>query len=204
LAHAAGNVPLSLHDWNTDFAVWCNYKYLNGGPGAVAGCFVHDRHVQNAALPRFAGWWGNDPETRFRMHLQTEFVPRSSADGWQISNPPILSLAPIRASYDLFDEAGMAALRSKSERLTGFLMYLLGELPGGRFEIITPREPENRGCQVSMLIHDRPRELFNALHEEGVVCDFREPDVVRIAPVPLYNTFHEVWRFVHVVSRHVG
>lgn len=202
LAHAAGNVPLSLHDWNVDFAVWCNYKYLNSGPGAVAGCFVHERHVRNAELPRFAGWWGNDPNKRFRMHLQPEFEPVPSADAWQVSNPPIFSLAPVRVSLDLFDEAGMPALRSKSERLTGFLMYLLDELPRGRFEIITPREPQRRGCQVSMLVHDRPRELLEALHAEGVVCDFREPNVIRVAPVPLYNTFHEVWRFAQVLRRH--
>jgi len=203
LAHAAGNVLLSLHDWNVDFAVWCHYKYLNSGPGAVAGCFIHERHAENRNLPRFAGWWGNDPDTRFRMHLQAEFDPRASADGWQISNPPILSLAPVRASLDLFDEAGMPALRAKSERLTGYLMFLLDELPRGRFEVVTPREANRRGCQVSILVHDRPRALFDALHGEGVVCDFREPNVIRVAPVPLYNSFHEVWRFAQVLRRHV-
>jgi len=204
LAHAAGNVLLSMHGWDADFAVWCNYKYLNSGPGAVAGCFVHERHVGNSELPRFSGWWGNDPETRFRMHLQPDFEPVHSADAWQLSNPPILSLAPVRASLDLFDEAGMPALRAKSKRLTGFLVHLLDELPGGRFEMITPREPERRGCQVSILVKDRPKDLLAALHEEGVVCDFREPNVIRVAPVPLYNTFHEVWRFAQVLRKHVN
>ncbi len=203
LAHAAGNVVLRLHDWQVDFAVWCSYKYLNAGPGAVAGCFVHEDHGRNLDLPRFAGWWGNDPATRFRMHLLPDFVPQPGADGWQVSNPPILALAPLRASLDLFEEVGMTALRAKSECLTGYLLYLLDRLPAGRFEVITPREPVRRGCQLSILVHEQPRELLQALETEGVVCDFREPNVIRVAPVPLYNGFFEVWRFVQILGEQV-
>ncbi|MEK6676297.1 MAG: kynureninase [Planctomycetota bacterium] len=202
LAHAAGNVPLQLHDWGVDFAVWCNYKYVNSGPGAVAGCFVHEKHGERSDLVRFGGWWGNDPKSRFLMHLQPEFVPFPGAEGWQVSNPPILSLAPVRASLDLFDQAGMEALREKSVRLTGYLEFLIDRLGPSRFEIITPREPSARGCQLSMLVHDRPKELHSALLAQGVVCDFREPNVIRVAPTPLYNTFHEGWTFAEVLSRH--
>jgi kynureninase len=201
LAHAAGNVPLRLHEWGVDFAVWCSYKYLNGGPGAVAGCFVHERHGRDTSLPRLAGWWGNDPATRFRMHLEPEFVPKEGADGWQVSNPPILSMAPLRASLALFDAAGVPALRLKSERLTAYLLYLLDRLPAGRFEVVTPRDPARRGSQLSLLVHDRPRELVRALEGAGVVCDFREPNVVRVAPAPLYNTYQDVWTFADVLSR---
>lgn len=204
LAHAVGNVVLHLHDWQVDFAVWCSYKYLNCGPGAVAGCFVHEMHGRNLALPRLAGWWGNDPHTRFRMQLQPEFVPRPGAFGWQVSNPPILSMVPLHASLALFDEVGMPALRAKSERLTGYLEFLLEQIPGNRFAIVTPREPAQRGCQLSILVADRPRALLQALEQEGVVCDFREPNVIRVAPVPLYNSFHEVWVFAHVLARQVA
>jgi kynureninase len=204
LAHAAGNVVLHLHDWQVDFAVWCSYKYLNAGPGAVAGCFVHERHGRDTHLPRLAGWWGNDPTTRFHMHTQTTFVPRPGADGWQISNPPILAMAPLLASLALFDEAGMPALRAKSERLTGYLHYLLERLPGRRFEVITPADPARRGCQLSLFVHERPQELLAVLQAEGVVGDFREPNVVRVAPVPLYNTFHDVWTFARILERFVS
>ncbi len=200
LAHAIGNVPLALHDWGADFAVWCSYKYLNGGPGAVAGAFVHERHGSNLDLPRLAGWWGNDPATRFRMQLEPNFVPRTGADGWQVSNPPILALAPLRASLELFDEATMPALRARSERLTGYLLDLLSTLPPTRREIITPAEPSRRGCQVSLRVPDEPRQVFAALQAAGVVCDFREPDVIRAAPVPLYNTFGEVWSFAQALA----
>jgi len=204
LAHAAGNVALNLHDWGVDFAAWCNYKYVNSGPGAVAGCFVHEKHGRDLNLPRFGGWWGNEPRTRFQMHLQPEFIPREGADGWQISNPPIFSLAPVKASLDLFDEAGMAALRDKSRRLTAYLQAWIDRLSPRRFEVITPPATEERGCQLSMLVHERPRELFEALKAAGIVGDFREPNVVRVAPVPLYNRFHDVWRLAQVLSRHIG
>ena len=147
LAHAVGNVPLCVHDWGPDFAVWCSYKYLNGGPGAVGGCFIHDRHGRDTTLPRLAGWWGNDPATRFRLHLEREFVPQEGADGWQVSNPPVLAMAPLRASLAQFDAAGMPALRAKSERLTAYLLYLLDRMPTGRIEVVTPRDTRERGCR---------------------------------------------------------
>lgn len=202
LAHAAGNVELRLHDWNVDFACWCSYKYLNSGPGAIAGAFVHERHGRDASLPRYAGWWGNDPSTRFQMQLIPDFAPREGADGWQLSNPPILAMVPLKASLDLFDRAGMAALRRKSRVLTGYLAWLLRETApsAGAWEVITPNDAEARGCQLSLLVHDRPRERFRALSERGVICDFREPNVIRIAPTPLYNTFLDVHRFAHIMA----
>ena len=203
VAHAIGNVPLSLHDWNVDFAVWCSYKYLNAGPGAVAGAYVHERHATNTKLPRFAGWFGNDPNTRFRLHLEPEFIPVPSADGWQISNPPIFSMAPLRASLSIFDEAGgMEPLRAKSVTLTGYLEYLLNEIGSKKLAVITPRDADARGCQLSILAQEHPKELFQELQAAGVKCDFREPDVIRVAPTPLYNTFHEVWRFAEILSKH--
>src|SRR5438034_10699440 len=203
LAHAIGNVPLSLHDWNVDFAVWCSYKYLNAGPGAVAGAFVHERHATNTKLPRLAGWFGNDPNTRFRLHLEPEFIPVPSADGWQISNPPIFSMAPLRASLAIFDEAGgMESLRAKSMRLTGYLEFLLTEIGSKKFTVITPREPDARGCQLSILAHEHPKQLHEELVAADVKCDFREPNVIRVAPTPLYNTFHEVWRFTKILAEH--
>ncbi len=201
LAHAAGNIPLKLHDWDVDFAVWCNYKYLNSGPGAVGGCFVHERHGNSLDLSRFGGWWGNDPATRFQMQRQSEWVPRAGADGWQISNPPILAMAPLRASLAIFDEAGMGTLRTKSEKLTGYLEFLLDRIASPRFEIITPRDVAQRGCQLSLLVHGRPAEILKRLHEEGAVCDFREPNIIRVAPAPLYNTFHDAWAFADVMER---
>ena len=193
LAHAAGNVPMQLHEWGVDFAVWCSYKYLNSGPGAVAGCFVHERHANDPSLVRLAGWWGTDPASRFQRNEQ--FVPRAGADGWQVSNPPILAMAPLLASLKLFDDAGgMTALRDKSQKLTGFLHFLLQQPTSSRFNVITPSEPQDRGCQLSVLVQDEPRTLLQELQREGVVCDFREPNVIRMAPVPLYNTFSEVYR----------
>ena len=203
LAHAIGNVPLALHDWSADFAVWCSYKYLNAGPGAVAGAFVHERHATNTKLPRLAGWFGNDPNTRFRLHLEPEFIPVPSADGWQISNPPIFSMAPLRASLAIFDEAGgMESLRAKSIKLIGYLEFLLTEIGSKKFTVITPREPGARGCQLSILAHEHPKKLFEELQIAGVKCDFREPNVVRVAPTPLYNTFDEVWRFAKILAEH--
>jgi kynureninase len=203
IAHAIGNVPLALHDWNIDFGVWCSYKYLNAGPGAVAGAFIHERHASNTKLPRFAGWFGNDPNTRFRLHLEPEFIPVPSADGWQISNPPILSMAPLRASLSIFDEAGgMESLRAKSIKLTGYLQFLLEQAGSRKFTVITPRAADARGCQLSILAHEHPKELFGKLQAAGVRCDFREPNVIRVAPTPLYNTFEEVWRFSRILMDH--
>ena len=201
LAHAAGNVPLHLHDSNADFAVWCHYKYLNAGPGAVAGCFVHERHA-HTDRPRFAGWWGHEKETRFQMG--PEFVPTPGADGWQLSNPPILGLAPLLASLELFDKAGgMEALRAKSEKLTGLLEALIRARVADTLEIITPVEPERRGCQLSLRVsggRERGRELFEYLASVGTLGDWREPDVIRISPAPLYNKFMDVYRFVEEVE----
>jgi kynureninase len=203
LAHAIGNVPLALHAWNVDFAVWCSYKYLNAGPGAVAGAFVHERHATNTKLPRLAGWFGNDPNTRFRLHLEPEFIPVPSVDGWQVSNPSIFAMAPLRASLAIFDEAGgMERLRAKSIRLTGYLEFLLTEIGSKKFSVITPRESDARGCQLSVKAHEHPKELFGKLQAAGVKCDFREPNVIRVAPTPFYNTFHEVWRFAKILAQH--
>jgi len=199
LAHAAGNLPLRLHDWDVDFAVWCSYKYLNSGPGAVAGCFVHERHA-TSDLPRYGGWWGNDPSTRFRMHLNERFVPVDGADGWQVSNPPILAMAPLRASLDLFDRAGIGPLRERSMRLAAYTRALIERDHPEWFEVITPSDQSRHGCQLSILMHDRPRDRFRALVDAGVVCDFREPNVIRAAPTPLYNTFSDCWAFARALT----
>jgi kynureninase len=199
LAHAAGNAILRLHDWDVDFAVWCSYKYLNAGPGAVGGCYLHERHGLDGRLPRFAGWWGNDPETRFQMQSNPRFVPVAGVDGWQVSNPPILALAPLRAALALFDRAGMAALRAKSERLTGYLEACVARIGAGRVALLTPREPAARGCQLSLQVGGA-RQLVLALRERGIVTDYREPDVIRVAPAPLYNTFQDVWRFARALE----
>jgi kynureninase len=195
LAHAAGNMHLKLHDWNCDFAAWCSYKYLNSGPGAVAGAFVHEQHLADQSLPRFAGWWGNDPATRFKMG--PDFVPVQSADAWQLSNPPVFALAPLRVSLEIFDRATIPALRAKSLTLTGYLEYLLRQstvMP--KIRILTPSNPAERGAQLSLVIDGANKETSRKLHELGVFCDFREPNVIRVAPAPLYNSFHDVWRLV--------
>jgi kynureninase len=194
LAHAAGNLILKLHEWGPDFAVWCSYKYLNGGPGCVAGCFVHERHASRWDLPRFAGWWGHDEQSRFEMG--PEFRAMSGADGWQLSNPSIVSLAVLRASMDIFHEAGMENLRAKSVSLTGYLEFLLNQNASHNFSIITPRETERRGAQVSIRICQNGRALCERLAHEGIVGDWREPDTFRVAPVPLYNSYRDVFRFV--------
>jgi kynureninase len=202
LAHAIGNVPLALHDNGADFAAWCTYKYLNAGPGSVAGCYVHQRHHDHAGLPRLHGWWGCDPETRFLMH--PAFHPAPGADAWQLSNPPILAMAPLRAALELFREAGMQRLRDKSIALTGALEQLIRQNLDAVFEIITPGEPQRRGCQLSLRIRSGRadgRALFERLLESGVVTDWREPDVIRVAPVPLYNSFEDCWQFVENVRR---
>jgi kynureninase len=198
LAHAAGNVPLQLHDWGVDFAAWCTYKYLNSGPGAVAGAFVHERHFRSA-LPRFEGWWGTDPATRFQMKPDIEPVP--SVEAWQLSNPPILALAPVKASMQIFDRVGMAALREKSLKLTAYLEQLIDRELAGKVQIITPRDPQQRGAQLSLVAQGAARDLERRLHAEGVVVDFREPNVIRVAPTPLYNTFHDCWQLVQALKR---
>jgi kynureninase len=197
LAHAAGNVPLKLHDWDVDFACWCSYKYLNSGPGSIAGCFVHERHAKTS-LPRFAGWWGHDKITRFKMG--PDFVPMPGAEGWQLSNPPILSLAAVRASLELFDAVGMEKLREKSLKLTGYMEFLLDQLKSEAFTILTPREANQRGCQLSIVMKKDGRKAFDALTKAGVICDWREPDCIRVAPVPLYNSFADVHRFVEIFA----
>jgi len=196
LAHAAGNVPLQLHDWDVDFAAWCSYKYLNAGPGAVGGVFVHDRHADNKNLPRFAGWWGNDPDTRFTM--PTEFIPRKGADGWQLSNAPVFSMAALRASMELFDRAGIDALRDKSRNLTAYLEFLIGEINHSveginHIRILTPKEW--RGCQLSLVVSRNGKAIHDQLLASGVIADWRHPDVIRVAPVPMYNSFTDVFEF---------
>jgi kynureninase len=199
LAHAAGNVVLALHDWNADFAVWCHYKYLNGGPGCVAGCFVHERHgFAREPLPRMAGWWGHDKHNRFAMG--PEFEPIPGAEGWQLSNPPLFSLAALLPSLELFSEIGMNRLRAKSEALSGFLDSSLREQVAQHIEIITPHEPTRRGCQLSIRVKRDAKQTFAALGANGVICDWREPDVIRLAPVPLYNRFADVVRCLEVLS----
>ena len=194
LAHAAGNIPLRLHDWGPDFAVWCSYKYLNGGPGCVGGCFVHERHARTWDRPRFAGWWGHDEKTRFQMG--PDFHPMQGADGWQLSNPPIMALAPLRASMEIFSEAGPERLRAKSVSLTSYMEFLLGQEKSGKFSIITPREPGRRGAQLSIRLPGEGRGLCARLVAEGVIGDWREPDTFRVAAVPLYNSYQDVYRFV--------
>ena len=198
LAHAAGNVPLELHDWGPDFAVWCSYKYLNGGPGCVAGCFVHERHARAWELPRFAGWWGHDENIRFEMG--PEFHPMEGAEGWQLSNPPILALAALRASMEIFSEAGMDRLRAKSVALTGYMEFQLGQLASPKFSIITPSEQERRGAQLSIRLPSEGRKLCERLTAVGVIGDWREPDTFRVAAIPLYNSYQDVYRFVQRFS----
>ncbi len=199
-AHAAGNLPLRLHDAGADFAVWCHYKYMNAGPGAVAGCFVHERHARTDR-PRFAGWWGHEQDSRFRMG--PEFVPTPGAEGWQLSNPPILGLAPLRASLALFERAGMDALRARSERLTAYLQALIEARLSPVLQIVTPGEASRRGAQLSLRVRagrEAGRDLFAHLARNGVLGDWREPDVIRISPAPLYNNHADVLRFAREVQ----
>ena len=198
LAHAIGNVPLKLHDWDVDFAAWCNYKYINAGPGSVASVFVHNRHGGNEDLPRFAGWWGHNKETRFEM--PSKFDPIPGAEGWQISNLNILSATPLLPSLDLFEEVGMDALREKSLKLTGYLEYLLDQLDSEAFTIISPSDPEQRGCQLSIRFTSGGKTIHERLTEKNVMCDYREPGVIRVAPAPFYNSFDDVYRFVEILK----
>lgn len=197
LAHAVGNIELQLHDWQVDVAMWCSYKYLNSGPGAVAGVFVHEKHAQNTTLPRFGGWWGHDKQERFKM--EPDFRPMPTAEGWQLSNAPVFSMAVHRAALDLFDRTNMKELRAKSELLTGYFEYVVEQVSerneGKDFEIITPREKQWRGGQVSILAHGTGRALYEKLMAQGVVVDFREPNVIRCAAVPMYNSFLDVFHF---------
>ena len=200
LAHAVGNLPLRLHDSGADFAVWCHYKYMNAGPGAVGGCFVHERHARTDR-PRFAGWWGHEQTTRFQMG--PAFAPTPGADGWQLSNPPVLALAPLRASLDIFSAAGLPALRQRSMQLTGYLESLIRERLGATLQIVTPADPAKRGAQLSLRVaggRAQGRALFEYLASVGVIGDWREPDVIRISPAPLYNTHADILRFVRAVE----
>src|SRR5690554_1570500 len=193
LAHGAGNIQPNLHDSGADFAVWCSYKYLNSGPGSLGGCFVHERHANNNEINRFAGWWGHNKKTRFNMRKDFDALP--GAEGWQLSNPPILSMAAIRASLDTFAEAGFENLLKKSEKLTGYLEFLLDEMQNDAIRVITPRNAEERGCQLSIQVKNADKSLHTKLTQAGVVSDWREPDVIRIAPTPLYNSFEDVFLF---------
>jgi len=201
LAHAIGNVPLQLHDWNVDFACWCSYKYLNSGPGGVAGAFIHERHVVNKHLPRLAGWWGHDKASRFEM--EKDFIPIPTAEGWQLSNAPVISMAAHKASLDIFNEAGMENITVKGTSLSGYLLFILDEINKGqdKIEIITPRNDKERGCQVSMLIQSNGKKIFDQLKQKGIIADWREPNVIRVAPVALYNTFEDVYRFGEFLSK---
>ena len=201
LAHAAGNIELHLHDWQVDFAAWCSYKYMNSGPGNASGCFIHEKHHSNSELPRFAGWWGHNKERRFKMEQQ--FDPIQGADGWQISNLPVLSLAPYLASVELFAEIGMDALIAKRNTITAYLEFVLREIDRevqGNFEIITPSNPSERGCQLSVFLHGEGRSLFDYLMKNGVIIDWREPNVIRLAPVPMYTSFEDIYRFGQILK----
>jgi kynureninase len=202
LAHGIGNTELNLHEWGVDFAVWCSYKYLNAGPGAIGGCFVHERHARSIGLPRFAGWWGNDPALRFQMG--PDFEPMAGAQGWQISNPPVLSAAPLLASLDIFRHAGMRQLRKKSIALTGFLQRLIQERLSGAVDIVTPTAAAERGCQLSLRLARTPadaKRCHELLTAAGVIADWREPDVLRLAPAPLYNSYADVLAAVDALSK---
>lgn len=201
LAHAAGNIALELHDWNVDFACWCSYKYMNSGPGNASGCFIHEKHHNDDSLPRFAGWWGHNKARRFKM--EPNFEPVHGADGWQISNLPILSLAPYLASVELFAEVGMEALITKRNQITGYLEFILHEIDNevdSVFEIITPTNPEERASQLSVFFHGQGRPLFEYLMNNGVVTDWREPNVIRFAPVPLYCSFEDMYDFGQILK----
>lgn len=206
LAHATGNIELNLHSWNVDFACWCSYKYLNSGPGGVSGIFIHEKHIANKGLPRFAGWWGYTKETRFMMDKGFEPIP--TAEGWQLSNAPILSMAAHKAALDIFEEAGMERLHKKRKALSNFLFFILDEINTKNaekiIEIITPYNEVERGCQISMLMLKNGKEIFSELMQQGVIADWREPNVIRIAAVPLYNTFEDIWKFGSIINQIVG
>jgi kynureninase len=202
LAHAVGNIKLKLHEWNVDFACWCSYKYLNSGPGGVAGIYVHEKHATNKNIPRFAGWWGHNKEVRFKM--EKGFDPIPTAESWQLSNAPVLSMAAHKAAIDMFDEVGMDALCEKRDKLTGYLEFIIDsineEKGGNVLEIITPRDKKHRGAQLSIIAHGQGKDLFNRLMAKGVVPDWREPNVIRLAPVPFYNSFEDMYRFGEILK----
>ena len=198
LAHGAGNIQPNLHDSGVDFAAWCTYKYLNSGPGSLAGLFVHERHADNKDLPRFAGWWNHNKETRFNMRMPFDVM--EGAEGWQLSNPPILSMAAIKASLDLFEEVGMDALREKSEKLTGYFEFLINQIETDRIRIITPKNPKERGCQLSIQVKNADKSLHQKLMDHHIITDWREPDVIRCAPVPMYNSFEDVYQMVSILK----
>jgi len=197
-AHGAGNIPLNLHESSADFAVWCTYKYLNSGPGSLGGCFIHERHITNNKLPRFNGWWGQNKATRFEM--SNEFDPIPTVEAWQLSNPTIFSMAAIKASLDIFEEAGIENLRKKSLLLTGYLEFLIDNIESDLINIITPKNPKERGCQLSIQVKKADKTLFEKITKKGIIADWREPDVIRVAPTPLYNTFEEVYQFVDILK----
>lgn len=203
LAHATGNVELRLHNWNVDFACWCSYKYLNSGPGGVSGIFIHEKHIANTNLPRFAGWWGYTKETRFKMDKGFEPIP--TAEGWQLSNAAVLSMAAHKAALDIFEEAGMERLHYKRKALCNYLFFVLDDINAKNsekvIEIITPRNEEERGCQISMLMLKNGKEVFAELMQQGVIADWREPNVIRIAAVPLYNSFEDIWKFGSIIKQ---
>ena len=202
LAHAAGNVELKLHEWDVDFACWCTYKYLNSGPGAVSGTYIHERFARDKNFPRLAGWWGNDKSTRFKMKKNFDAIP--TAEGWQLSTPPALLLAAHKASLDIFEEAGISNLHTKRKSLTAYLHFILNDINQKQdekvIEIITPSNERESGCQVSILMHKNGKAIFEALTNEGVIADWREPNVIRVAPVPLYNTYEDIWQFGNIIS----
>lgn len=203
LAHAAGNVPLQMHDWNVDFACWCSYKYLNSGPGGVSGVFIHERHASNTSIPRFAGWWGHDKDERFLM--EQGFKPIPSAEGWQLSNAPVLSMAAHKAALDIFEEAGWEKVFAKAKSLNQYLWHVLDEVNAAcadaPVKIITPRNAHEHGCQVSMLMMRDGKKIFEELKKQSVIADWREPNVIRIAPVPLYNSYEDVYRFGEILMQ---
>jgi kynureninase len=205
LAHAVGNINLNLHDWDVDFACWCGYKYLNSGPGGVSGVFINEKHGDNHNLPRFAGWWGNDPSTRFKM--SKDFIPAKGASGWQLSNAPVFAMAVHRASLELFDEAGIDNLTDKSKKLTGYLEFIINEInqntKNNTITIITPSDTQQRGCQLSLIIAKNGKQIHKNLTSKGIIADWREPNVIRLAPVPLYNSFEDVYRFGEILKEKI-
>ncbi len=202
LAHAVGNIELQLHDWDVDFATWCSYKYLNSGPGGVSGVYIHERHATNINLPRFAGWWGYEKETRFKMDKGFKAIP--TAEGWQLSNAPVLSMAAHKASLDVFEEAGWERIHAKRKLLSGYTHFMMQQINVVQSEpliqILTPADESRRGCQVSLLMLKNGKSIFEALTKQGVIADWREPNVIRIAPVPLYNSYEDVWRFSEIIK----